>query len=297
MGSTPKSDLWGGVCGIPGGLLRGGGHELSLQVSSAGDSDREGSGWAEGGQSAEAPGGQEDCGGGASLQRRWRCTRAAKEKSLDQAWRFGSERHLEGASGLSGKGRVGWRDPPEAFPLHLKGARVPTETPILSGRLGGKACRPAPCGGRICPERLTLPGAPSAVSGGQKGPLAGLGLRLHTVIPGVISSAWHPGGRASIPIFLQKKLNCRLTDFPKTVGARTRPRDLLMPSADPSSPATICSSAHMPLRALYRLGPDIDFSLPPACLPCPHLPIAFLFSAFTSLHAICLVGCVPIHRV
>lgn len=147
------------------------------------------------------------------------------------------------------EGRVGWRGPPEAFPLHLKGARVQQRPPFSRGGLGERpAGQPLGqlCGGRICPERLTLPGAPSAVSGGQKGPLAGLGLRLHTVIPGVISSAWHPGGRASIPIFLQKKLNCRLTDFPKTVGARTRPRDLLMPSADPSSPATICSSAHMP---------------------------------------------------
>lgn len=56
MGSTPKSDLWGGVCGIPGGLLRSGGHELSLQVSSAGDSGREGSGCEKGGQSTEVPG-------------------------------------------------------------------------------------------------------------------------------------------------------------------------------------------------------------------------------------------------
>lgn len=56
MGSTPKSDLWGGVCGIPRGLLRSGGHELSLKVSSAGDSDREGNSWEEGGHSIEAPG-------------------------------------------------------------------------------------------------------------------------------------------------------------------------------------------------------------------------------------------------
>lgn len=49
----------------------------------------------------------------------------------------------------------------------------------------------------------------------------------------------------------------------------------------------------MCLRTLYKLGPDIDFSLPPACPRPPTFLLPFSLALFTSLHAICLVDCVP----
>lgn len=129
-------------------------HELSLKVSSACDLDREGSGWKEGGQSTEAPG----------CHKAGRRTAWGRQLSKKMEMHKGLEREESGPDmevrlreALGGglwpqlEGRMGWRRgeaPPEAFPLHLKGAlcslQAPTETSFLMGRLGGKACRPAP---------------------------------------------------------------------------------------------------------------------------------------------------------
>lgn len=124
-----------------------------------------------------------------------------------------------------GQARMGWRsgEPPEVFPLHLKGPwALPTGTNrnLLShGRLGGKACRPAPWAalwGQNLPREADTARSPlccprwvELAPPRRFGPEASHCHSRHHFIP-----MRYPGGRYLIPILLQKKLNCRrLTDF------------------------------------------------------------------------------------